>query len=151
MSRWKAEGVTGPLPSRIPEGLEVVRGGSCSCSAASSEFLQIINWPRLLLCSTGLEMEEVGVGGGREQGTRLLSALNLPSPDISGKRSFPPGSVTNRLCYLWMCCVEALPRHPLGAAFLGWGASQALGQPWLCPFRTMLALLSCLSSMLLET
>ena len=81
----------------------------------------------------------------------LLSALNLPSPDISGKRSFPPGSVTNRLCYLWMCYVEALPRHPLEAAFPGRGASQALGQPWLCPFRTMLALLSCLSSMLLET
>lgn len=47
----------------------MVRGGGCSCSTASSEFLQIINWPRLPFCSTGWE-KEVESGGGREQGTR---------------------------------------------------------------------------------
>lgn len=33
-------------PLRDPSGPGGGRGGGCSCSTASSEFLQIINWPR---------------------------------------------------------------------------------------------------------
>lgn len=102
-------------------------------------------------CFSSKPSRHLALLGRREQGTRLWSTLNLPSPNISGKHSFPRGSVTNRFCYLWMCCAEALPRRPLGAAFRWGGASQAPGQPWLCPFRTTLTLLSYLSSMLLET
>lgn len=66
----KAEGVTGPLLSGIPQGLGVVRGGSCSCSIASSEFLQLINWPRCCWAPAGQERKEVGSVRGRGKRTR---------------------------------------------------------------------------------
>ena len=151
MSRWKAEGVTGPLPSRIPEGLEVVRGGSCSCSTASSEFLQIINWPRLPLCSRGLEMKEVGRGGEGSRGpgycllsTSLLLTSLANTPSHVARLQIASATCG---CALWRPCPGIRSGWPSGEG----GASQALGQPWLCPFRTTLTLLSYLSSMLLET
>lgn len=87
-ARGKAEGVTGPLPSGIPQGLGVVRGGSCSCSIASSEFLQLINWPRCCWAPAGQERKEVGSVRGKGKRTRSwekrLSETRSPQAEGGG-------------------------------------------------------------------
>lgn len=115
---WKAEGVTGPLCSGIPRGPGVGRGGSCSCSA-SSKFLQIINWPRLPLCSTGPGPEKLEVGSGRGKGAGgqalgegTLWETQVPRLKIEGKWELGANTQRGREGMLEEEASGALIPHP---------------------------------------
>lgn len=70
------------LPSGIPQGLGVGRAGSCSRSTSISEFLQIINWPRLPLLRRTREgdgeLEEGGVPGNQAPGEEPVREIEVP-------------------------------------------------------------------------